>query len=172
MLKSDSERLQTSMPEAGFEPADYSTKWQRPTIRPSPGLAILVLELDRKLPFWSTYVIPTIFKVVFRNPLDFGRLPGYRPYHTAAHCLAHETFLSRHGIVQINHPPDWIFLFPKLKMSQYFRVLSQKGCPKCRGSWMMTLKIVFNLCTAGHKSVLRQAEATTKNIRGGNSHTL
>jgi hypothetical protein len=26
------------MPEAGFEPADYGTKWQRPTIRPSPGV--------------------------------------------------------------------------------------------------------------------------------------
>ncbi len=26
------------MPEAGFQPADYSTKWQRPTIRPSSGL--------------------------------------------------------------------------------------------------------------------------------------
>ncbi len=25
------------MPEAGFEPADYNTKWQRLTIRPLPG---------------------------------------------------------------------------------------------------------------------------------------
>ncbi len=25
------------MSEAGFEPADYSTKWQHPTIRSSPG---------------------------------------------------------------------------------------------------------------------------------------
>ncbi len=41
LLKADFERLQTSMPEAGFEPADYSTKWQRPTIRPSPGQGFL-----------------------------------------------------------------------------------------------------------------------------------
>ncbi len=38
LLRANSERLQTSMPEAGFEPADYSTKWQRPTIRPSPSV--------------------------------------------------------------------------------------------------------------------------------------
>ncbi len=25
------------MPETGFEPADYSTKWQPPTIQQSPG---------------------------------------------------------------------------------------------------------------------------------------
>ncbi len=37
LLRANSERLQTSMPGVGFEPADYSTKWQRPTIRPSPG---------------------------------------------------------------------------------------------------------------------------------------
>ncbi len=36
-LKFDSERLQTSMPGEGFEPTDYSIKWQLPTIRPSPG---------------------------------------------------------------------------------------------------------------------------------------
>ncbi len=29
------------MTEAGFEPADYSTKWQRPTIRPLPGSKVL-----------------------------------------------------------------------------------------------------------------------------------
>ncbi len=33
----DSERLQTSMPELEFEPPDYGTKGQRPTIRPSPS---------------------------------------------------------------------------------------------------------------------------------------
>ncbi len=38
LLKADSERLQTSMPEAVFESTDFSTKWQRATIRPSPGL--------------------------------------------------------------------------------------------------------------------------------------
>ncbi len=37
LLKANCERLQTCMPEAGFEPADYSTKWQGPTILPSPG---------------------------------------------------------------------------------------------------------------------------------------
>ncbi len=36
--KADLERLQTSMLEAGFEHADYSTKWQRPTTPPSPGM--------------------------------------------------------------------------------------------------------------------------------------
>ncbi len=35
LLKTDYEPLQTSMPEAGFEPADYITKWQSPTIRDS-----------------------------------------------------------------------------------------------------------------------------------------
>ncbi len=38
LLKANSERLQTSMSNAGFEPADYGTKWQNPTIRPSPGV--------------------------------------------------------------------------------------------------------------------------------------
>ncbi len=40
LLKADSERLQTSMPEVEFEPADYGTKWQHPTIRPSLGRAM------------------------------------------------------------------------------------------------------------------------------------
>ncbi len=33
-------QLKTSMPGVEFEPADYSTKWQRPTTRPSPGLLL------------------------------------------------------------------------------------------------------------------------------------
>ncbi len=37
LLKADSKRLQTSMPGVGFEPADYSTKWQHPTIRSWPS---------------------------------------------------------------------------------------------------------------------------------------
>jgi hypothetical protein len=40
------------MPEAGFEPSDYNTKWQRPTIRLSPGKVIwkvtAILALKRK----------------------------------------------------------------------------------------------------------------------------
>jgi hypothetical protein len=37
LIKADYERLQTSMPEAGFKPAEYSTKCQSPIIRSSPG---------------------------------------------------------------------------------------------------------------------------------------
>ncbi len=36
LFNADYERLQTSMPEAGIEPADYSTKWKCHTIQPSP----------------------------------------------------------------------------------------------------------------------------------------
>ncbi len=35
LLKANFERLQTFMPEAGVEPADYSTRQQRHAIRPS-----------------------------------------------------------------------------------------------------------------------------------------
>ncbi len=45
LLKADSELLQTYMPGEGFEPAYYSTKWQRPTIQPSPGNNNLGLTL-------------------------------------------------------------------------------------------------------------------------------
>ncbi len=45
LLKSDSERLQTPMTEAEFELADYNTKMQRPTIRPSPAQNLRFREI-------------------------------------------------------------------------------------------------------------------------------
>ncbi len=36
------------MPEAGFEPADYGIKWQRPTIRPSPAQKVWKNNLAEK----------------------------------------------------------------------------------------------------------------------------
>jgi hypothetical protein len=66
--QADSERLQISMPEAGFETADNSIQWQRSTIRPSPGLKMA----------GESFIIPKAVRIVCSCPREVFQMSGYK----------------------------------------------------------------------------------------------